>query len=323
MSSSQVESGRDNQLLPAGVASFVKSHIGGGFNAQPVSGGYKHQVYKVTQLDLTCYLKVRGPTLSGIPSLQQNPEDIRFEKKALEICAEALPDVFPHVMGYSDEFSALLITDVLPDGTTLENAFNAGLVGPEQMVSIGETLGRTHVALQNSKPIREDGDSVQYERNLKHRITRFDVLGKDGLSSQLRQLPHRQLILGDLCPKNIGLRANGKVSFFDLDHMHWGNPEFDLGFFMAHLPLHSANPSMVPDSMAKAVADGYARYNPTLDTGGILQKKISAATILYRLKNDHIPYESPLQAQQRANLIQEAQAILNPVASGTVWTLET
>lgn len=287
------------------LCNFIGETIGPIYDIKKTQDGMVHDVYKIFS-DKTYYLKIRGNCFSLIPSLVIDPKDIKYEKKALEIFSKLLPDIFPLVIGFNEKVFAIIMTDINPEGFNLKEIFERGMADTSIMRNIGETLGRTHFALKNiSESIRSDGDEQQYKINFDYRLLRFEYPVLDRLVEELKKMP-RQLILSDLSPKNIGVSKDKKISFFDLDYAHRGNTIFDLGFLLGHIILHSKNNG---DILAKSVLLGYKKFMKEPINHKML-KKIIGATMLYRLKNEVIPYSLPVTPTEKKELINKAYNLL-------------
>ncbi|MFM7317527.1 MAG: phosphotransferase family protein, partial [bacterium] len=59
----------------------------------------------------------------------------------------------------------------------------------------------------------------------------------DRLIKTMATPPRPTLVLADFSPKNILVDSDGKLRLVDFETAHWGDPGFDLGFFMTHLTL--------------------------------------------------------------------------------------
>jgi Ser/Thr protein kinase RdoA (MazF antagonist) len=120
----------------------------------------------------------------------------------------------------------------------------------------------------------------------------------------------RQLILGDLSPKNIGVDNSGKVHICDLENVHIGNAVFDLGFLVGHFLIHTLRDADRASSLLESLLGGYSSVRFTMDTGGEILKRIVLGTILYRLDNQIIPYGSGMSNVEREAVATNANAAL-------------
>lgn len=301
-------------ILTPGIQSFIRDSIGVISSIRKVSGGLVHHVYKVTREDNSYYLKVRGSTFAALPSIVSNPKEIIYEKLALEIFSNAIPDVFPHVIAFNGAKSALLMTDVNPSECTLAKSFDNGLVNSGTLKSIGNTLGRVHRELQKvPAEIRATGEQEQYELNLNRRLLGSNNPVLDNVAQKLRKLP-RQLILGEISPKNVGVNNNDQITFFDLETAHMGNTIFDVGYLLGHIMLHSFYYPGKMSEFTDAVLTGYEEEQLEFNRYDPLLWNIAAAAILYRLENKVVPYHALLSEAQSQVLIEIAYDMINSMS---------
>ncbi|MFM1801598.1 MAG: hypothetical protein RJA81_950, partial [Planctomycetota bacterium] len=57
------------------------------------------------------------------------------------------------------------------------------------------------------------------------------------LIERMLSVDQKTFVLGDFSPKNILVNEYGELSLVDFETAHWGDPAFDLGFFLTHLIL--------------------------------------------------------------------------------------
>jgi aminoglycoside phosphotransferase (APT) family kinase protein len=110
---------------------------------------------------------------------------------------------------------------------------------------LGDRLARVHAGTSRDATLRESLDDQQVFDELRidpfyRRIAAVHV----DLADRIQQLTDDMtgnrlcLVLGDFSPKNILLTRRGVV-LVDFETGHFGDPGFDLGFFMSHLALKS------------------------------------------------------------------------------------
>ena len=116
---------------------------------------------------------------------------------------------------------------------------------------------------------------------------RLEALIAESLSTRLC------LVLGDFSPKNILLTRQG-IALVDFETAHFGDPAFDLGFFLSHLLLKaiaatsqgvSETAGMSPGDfldLAEAFWREYlARLTPPANMPGLRDSEISRRTVLH------------------------------------------
>lgn len=274
------------------------------------TGGLVNYVYKVEGERGTLYLKVRSTEFSALPQLSANPADIRYESKALGILSSAFPEVFPKQVAFYPEESMIVLSDAIGNGIRLDEAFKRGTFSEESSASLGSLVGRIHTKFRDAGiSIREDGDEKCYADNLEYRLGYHRNPELDSLVSRLKEGP-RQLILGDLSPKNMGVSPDGKFTMWDLEITHKGNPVFDIGFLAAHVMLHSRDNAEKPGRLLKALLDGYYSTADRDGADDIDLKQTILGIILFRMRNDVIPYMTEVATAERDQISDSASILL-------------
>jgi fructosamine-3-kinase len=306
---------------PQGKSGFIKEHgdlvediIGGISEVSRVSGGLVNYVYRVKGHDITVYVKVRKSTFSELPGIQIRPRDIAYESKATEILSREFPDVFPKQLGFFRHESMLVLSDIKHDGNTLEELLNQGSVGADKTKQFGRLLAKIHAHFEGkSTPIREDLDQEYYTKNLEYRFGYHRNPILNNLIFELKKMP-RQLILGDLSPKNIIVTNSGKIGICDLEDVHMGNTVFDLSFAAAHIILHNLKDLEKAEKLTVVFFDGYLSLKPSISQEDITLKLATLGIMLYRLDNPVIPY--------RLNISREAKSIASANIKELLWHTE-
>jgi 5-methylthioribose kinase len=127
--------------------------------------------------------------------------------------------------------------------TVWKNDLLAGRIDPRVATACGRLLGTLHAASWlNDEIARALGDRTLFEelridpyyRTLAqcHADARAAI---DRLIASLDGHP-RALVLADFSPKNLLVSAGG-LTLVDFETGHYGDPAFDLGFFLSHLVL--------------------------------------------------------------------------------------
>lgn len=261
-------------------------HIDG---ISPVMGGVAHQVFEIRSGDKRYYLKIRGDRFASIPEITCNPADIVFEYRALTAFHQVAPDNFPQVLAFDEDRHYLLITDAMPNGEKLENLFLKGKVTPTMLFNFGRTLTRIHAASSSCQDaLRDGGNHVYYHTVLGHRFGYRHHPVLDGLVQSFSALDNKQLILGDVSPKNIGVNNNGELFiFFDLETAHQGDVVF--AYFLGHILVHSLASAETALVDVESYTQGYGQH----DFDDLMVKRIALGTMLYRLRST-IPYPTGL-----------------------------
>lgn len=272
-----------------------------------VDGGLVHHVFRLMVHNQQLYLKIRGNTFSKLSNISSNPNDIQYEKKTMDIFEKELPDMFPHVIAFYEHDHALLMTDVVSPGVSLEDLFNTSAVSEDVMSACGKAIAKMHDKMKTLPAIRSDNDNATYTNNLLYRLGYLHIPVLDSAVEDLTQMP-KQLIFGDLSPKNIGIDEN-KVTFCDLELVHLGNAIFDIAFMSSHILLHSKNPEEGSHSL-DAFLKAYLSEADVIINQSML-KILILGIALFRLDNPVIPYPLPLSEKTKEEKISGIRELLS------------
>lgn len=275
-----------------------------------VSGGLVHYVYKVKTNDTYLFIKIRKAHYSALQHISTKPEWIQYEYKALKIASRIEPDIFPQVLEYIPKKHMLILSDIMPHRRTLESGLNTSSISPKEVNDLGKTLAKIHKKLSMIKtPIREDGDVEYYDQLLYYRFGYLSHPILDELVLSLKVLP-RQLTVGDLSPKNIGISPKGKITICDLENFHYGTAISDVGFLGSSLILHTINNPELAYKLLISFLHGYSSEAKN-DMQDIMLKRIVLGVGLYRLANPVIPYELPITTKERKEKVETIKRSLS------------
>lgn len=283
--------------------------IGKILTISPVYGGLVNHIYRVDGEQGFLYAKIRKTEFSSLPHLKIDPEDIKYESKALSIFSAAFPDVFPTQFVFYPQDSMIIMDDAIRGGCRLDDAFRSGNFSERNATELGRLIGEIHRRFENEDTsIREDGDSEYYEKNLEYRLGYHNNSELDALVQRLRR-GERQLILGDLSPKNIAIGNDGRFTMWDLEMAHRGNTVFDIGFLAAHVILHCAD----EDASIRSIDALFNGYNSVIEEKAIVDtdlKQVVLGIILYRMCNEVIPYLAEIGSKERRQISESAFLLL-------------
>jgi hypothetical protein len=269
-------------------------------------GGLVHYVYQIKTDRGIVFAKIRKSHYSALPKIITKPELILYEKKAIEILSKLEPQKFPKLLAYIPQKNLLLLSDIMPERTTVEMRLNQHKMTEQDSYNLGQTLANIHKKLTPLKiTIREDGDIEIYNQLLFYRFGYHSHPILDETINLFKMLP-KQLILGDLSPKNIGF-STGTFTFCDLENFHYGNTISDIGFLGASIIIHTINSSVLAHKLLLSFLKGYTSISK-ISINDLILKRTVLGIVLYRLDNPVIPYETslmPKEKKQKANLIKK------------------
>lgn len=278
--------------------SFIEEEI---VSLESVSGGLVHHVFHIRTATASYFLKRLGTSFAGIPSIESRPSDIQFEAEALRLLEHYPGPIFPKVVGLNIERGVLLITGIMESEHHLLRKMQGKEFGSSDAESIGSQIADIHCYMAGIlKSVRTESDNEYYEENLRFRFGAQNDSHLDELSEVLRLRP-RQLILGDVSPKNLGI-VNGELRVCDLEDAHRGNREFDTGFLSGHLLLHWLQERSPSPSWAESFMQGYKEKQHISTDEENLVVRVALATMLYRLRHTLVPYPLSLTKEERFRL---------------------
>nr|BEK71421.1 hypothetical protein KPHV_86480 [Kitasatospora purpeofusca] len=275
-------------LVP--VLDACRPHTGRLTHVEACTGGNVSHVHRVHGEAGSVVVKVRGHRFARMP-IATDPALIAVEHRALTLHHGLLPDLFPQVLAFLPEAHAMVLTDVFPDRRTWRQHLDERCATAEECARLGTALARVHRATAGLPPLREAGgdDLFRAEHAYGYCLRAAGHRALDETCHRLDSLPGRQLVLGDVCPKNLSLAA-GRTAFVDLDNVHHGAPLFDVGYLLAHLVLHHLARPVHLHPLAAALLDAYTPAAAGWWRGDDLLAAVAAGVLLYRLEASTVPY---------------------------------
>ncbi|MFO1022120.1 MAG: aminoglycoside phosphotransferase family protein [Planctomycetales bacterium] len=227
---------REQGWLPEGVRG----------DATTLSGGVSNVVLRIQRDDgrADVILKqVREQLRTPDPWFSQ-PDRILKEMDVLRILQEILPAGSVPTILWEDRANYLFVMEAIEPGHRVwKNCLLAGEVD----LGIGERLGmllaKVHAGTIGNEQLREQFGDLRMFDELRvdpyyRRLWRDFPEERNSLQKLIDDsLTHRiSLVLADFSPKNILIHSGG-VTLVDFETGHFGDPAFDLGFFLSHLSL--------------------------------------------------------------------------------------
>lgn len=281
------------------VISKLELQLGEIIQIEEISGGLLHYVFKVVGSKRIAYVKIRGNTFAKLPDIKTVPQNIKYEYRALNILYNLEPETFPQPLLFDEDRALIAMSDVIPNGRTFQQEFQENTISENDMLELGTTVGRVHTKLgPYQQPIRDNGDQVNYLKDLTHRFGYQNHPIINEVISELEKNPS-QLILADLSPKNIGRGSHRQITICDFDSFFLGNPLYPLAFLTGHVLVHSLDSSRKSEALVYALLSGLKQEFPNGDYDSDLYIKTTLSSVLYRLRNPKINYPVPLSEQER------------------------
>lgn len=268
---------------------FISEAIGPKYSANSVPGGSTHHVFQIDSASGVYYLKVRGHHYSLAPAVLSEPSDISYEVESLKLLHSIDREMFPQLIDFAPDISAFLMSSVMDPEDLLIRRISEGNLAITASNTLGAQLALIHQSLASTNHSPRSDDGEFYKTYIFNHITSLNYRELEGLQAMLSRRP-RQLIFGDLSPKNIGI-ASGEMRFIDFDSMHCGHRDYEIGFVAGHLLLHAIIGGIGTDHYYAFLA-AYSDVEPAIlhqNTQKVIAHSV-LATLIYRLDNKWVEY---------------------------------
>jgi 5-methylthioribose kinase len=239
-------------LVPEGVA----------VRAEELAGGVSAAVVAVRGPGIALVVKQALPRLRVSDEWLAKQDRTETEAAAMRLCARLTPGRVPEVVD-SDASVHVLVMGLLPDEARNWQAEVAeGKAHADVGCWAGETLGVWHSRTAGDEAVAallDDFDSFEqlrlspfYETAMERRP---DLAVE--VAPYLAELRERRrcFVDGDFAMKNVLVAPEGRW-LLDLEVAHYGNPVFDLGFFLSFVLLSAIRWPQIAAEM-RALADGF------------------------------------------------------------------
>jgi 5-methylthioribose kinase len=240
-------------------------HLGAGerVTIAPLAGGVSNQVLYISRPDHAgedFVLKQARPQLRTPDPWFASVERVWREVEVLRICQEVLEQelgadqadgelraVTPRIL-FEDREQYIFAMSAAPrDHRVWKQDLLAGRIEPAIARACGRLLGQMHAATwldpSTAERIgdRKLFDELRIDPYYRSLVRAYPDAAKD-LQPLIEQvsLPGRSLVHADFSPKNL-LVFQGGLMMVDFETGHFGDPAFDLGFFLSHLMLKAVH----------------------------------------------------------------------------------
>lgn len=278
-----------------------------------LSGGVSNVVLAV-DADPPFVLKQSRPQLRTVDPWFSDVSRVHREVDAMRALQPVLGSNIPAVL-FEDRDNYLFGMSAAPaDAVTWKQVLLSGVAEPRRAELAGRILGALHdmgsrepqwrqpfADAANFHELRLEPYYLRLRSRFSDLATAMDPLIERAQSTKL------SLVHADFSPKNI-LVTDDSFLLVDYETVHFGDPAFDLGFFLAHLTLKSIHHE---DRRAPYIAlietfwDSYLREVKTLDAADLVRWGLQhlAANILVRIDGtspvDYLANETHRRAGRR------------------------
>lgn len=225
---------------------------------QELAGGVSNQVLYVARPDLSggdFVLKQVRPQLRTPEPWFARVERVWREVEVLRVCQELLAApgtrplraTTPQILHEDRDQYTFAMTAAPRDHRVWKRDLLAGQVDGDISRSCGRLLGRLHARSWLNKAIEARlGDRQLFDELRIDPYYRFVASRHESFAPHMLELEHslaahpRSLVHADFSPKNL-LLSGDVLMMVDFETGHYGDPAFDLGFFLSHLVLKAVH----------------------------------------------------------------------------------
>jgi 5-methylthioribose kinase len=231
-------------------------------SAEELPGGVSAAVVAVRGAGVALVVKQALPRLRVTDEWLAKQERAETEAAAMRLCGGLTPGMVPRVVD-SDPSSHVLVMELLPDDArNWQFEIAEGRTHAEAGSWAGETLGLWHARTAGDEAVAATFDDFESFEQLRLRPFHETVIERrpeleTEISPRLAELrePGRCFVDGDYAMKNMLVARRGRW-VLDFEVAHYGNPVFDLGFFLSFAVLSAVRWPRLGAEL-RSLADGF------------------------------------------------------------------
>ena len=235
-------------------AAIEVAELPGGVSATVIAAQVRGSETAVVVKQALPQLRVRDEWLA-------TPDRAETEVAAMVLCGAITPGVVPRVID-SDPAAHVLVMELIPpEARNWQAEVGDGYVHAAAGSWAGSTLGSWHAAT-SSRDVPAGLDDFQAFEQLRLRPFHETVIARrpelaDGITPLLAELRYdrRCFVHGDYSLKNMLVGGSGNW-VLDFEVAHYGNPVFDLGFFLSFVVLSAVRWAPLTTGL-RTLADGF------------------------------------------------------------------
>jgi aminoglycoside phosphotransferase (APT) family kinase protein len=248
--------------------------------AETLSGGVSNVVMRVSVPGREDFVvKQSRPRLRTPADWFSQPERIWRERDVLEVLERVVPSGLVPRLLFEDRDNFLFAMEAIPrEHLVWKSCLLEGDADPAIARRLGEVLATIHAQTVGDADLRERlGDRTIFDELRLDPYYRYVANREPELRAPLERLIEETLamsiclVLGDFSPKNIllvpseaGLPGERpRLVLVDFETGHFGDPAFDLGFFLSHLLLKTVKQARRADEYVALVLAFWSAYRET------------------------------------------------------------
>lgn len=251
-------------------------------SAEILSGGVSNVVMRVSVPDGEDFVvKQSRAQLRTQAAWFSQPERIWRERDVLKVLSRVTPPGLVPKLLFEDRDNFLFSMEAIPrEHLVWKSCLLDGEADPSIARRLGEVLATIHARTVGDADLRERlGDRTIFDELRLDPFYRFVAEREPELRPPLERLIDETLatqvclVLGDFSPKNIllvpseaGLHGERpRLVLVDFETGHFGDPAFDLGFFLSHLLLKTIKHARRADEYLELARAFWSAYREELD----------------------------------------------------------
>lgn len=257
----------------------------------PLRGGVSSDIFLVTDGNQKFVVKQALPKLQVEDDWYADPSRNQTEQKFIRYISRYLPDNVPRIL-YSDASNGFFVMEFLgPAYQNWKEQLLNGRVVTDTVKKAAELLSTLHLRSWQNKEAEQEFDTTSNFKSLRiepYLITtgnRHPDLKKQFYAEAMRLETQRTaLVHGDFSPKNMMVSPD-RLVLLDHEVAWYGDPAFDVAFFLNHLYLKqlylARSPQSMPDLARIAWDNYYENLGPLF--AGELETGISRLLLMLML----------------------------------------
>ncbi|TXT30706.1 MAG: Uncharacterized protein FD138_2257 [Planctomycetota bacterium] len=253
-------------------------------SAEVLSGGVSNVVMRVSVPDGEDFVvKQSRAQLRTQAAWFSQPERIWRERDVLDVLSRVTPGLVPKLL-FEDRDNFLFAMEAIPrEHLVWKTCLLDGEADPLIALRLGEALLTVHSQTVGDTDLNEQlGDRTIFDELRLDPFYRFVAEREPELSPALGRLIEETqvtqvcLVLGDFSPKNILLvptetgifdQGRPRLVLVDFETGHFGDPAFDVGFFLSHLLLKTIKHANRVDEYLELVRVFWSAYTDEFALG--------------------------------------------------------
>lgn len=235
---------------------------------QRLEGGVSSSVFKATIGDRSIVLKQALPQLRVAGEWLSDPSRSRIEYEAAAYLSKILPGYVPGVLARDAHRNLFVMEGVKNQGTWKEQMLGRTF-DPDLGAMAGALLGNIHEISRLDPELPETFGDKRFFRELRidayiQEVGRVHPLLATAAEKWTERLSNGRfcLVHADFSPKNLLVTQNKHLVLLDHEVAHWGDPAFDLAFFLTHILAKSMRSDKAFDVLRSTLKE-YQEVSPT------------------------------------------------------------